>query len=276
MCKNLITLCLLVITIASCKKDNADPIPGDTDKPTTTPFEDIRLKDIIIPRLPSPYYHFEYDQNGKMNIASFASDLIRYHVNYSDHKVSEMRNTFFNSKSGLRFLYDSTGKITTVNYLDDDGSIGKKVTLTYNGPLLTGLQREAIVNNNFVVNKTMSLSYYADSNLSELKMHYPAFEGNEEIHLVYNFSNYDNKSNVDDFSLLHNDFFDQLIFLPGVRIQKNNPMIETLKGGNDYVVEYTYEYNDKDLPVSKSGDLLFTKGTDSGKHFQLHTAYTYY
>jgi hypothetical protein len=40
------------------------------------------LKDIIYPHLPSPYYHFEYDDQGKLKLASFASDFFRYDVKY--------------------------------------------------------------------------------------------------------------------------------------------------------------------------------------------------
>jgi hypothetical protein len=51
-----------------------------------------------------------------------------------------------------------------------------------------------------------------------------------------------------------NAFFDHLVLLPGVQLQKNNPRKETLTGNTgNYTVNYTYTYNDKDLPLFKTG-----------------------
>jgi hypothetical protein len=41
------------------------------------------------------------------------------------------------------------------------------------------------------------------------------------------FEQYDNKVNVDGFSLIHDDFFDHLVLLPGVQLQKGNPGRQT-------------------------------------------------
>jgi hypothetical protein len=84
-----------------------------------------------------------------------------------------MKNIFGNNNS-LRFLYDNSGRIISVNYLNDDGSVFRSVTLDYNGPMLIGLQREELSGNDFSINKTLSMSYDTDSNLSELKVFYPA------------------------------------------------------------------------------------------------------
>jgi len=276
MNKIILIFCGLFFTIASCKKNNTDPLPGDTGNTTGTPSEMAGLKDIIYPHLPSPYYHFEYDDQGKLKLASFASDFFRYDVKYLDQRIIEMKNIFGNNNS-LRFLYDNSGRIISVNYLNDDGSVFRRVNLDYNGPMLIGLQREELSGNDFSINKTLSMSYDTDSNLSELKVFYPAFNGNEATNLVYHFSQYDTKTNVDGFSLLHTEFFEQLILLPGVRLQKNNPMKETLTGdGNNYIVDYTYTYNSNDLPLTKAGDLVFTSGRDTGKHFNVNAFYSYY
>ncbi len=276
MNKMILFFCGLLFAIASCKKNNTDPLPGDISHPVSTPSEIAGLKDIIYPRLPSPYYHFEYDDKGMLKTASFASDFFRYDVKYQDGRIYEMKNIFGNS-NGLRFLYDKAGKIISVIYLNNEGLVYRRVSLDYTGPLLVGLQREDLKGNDFIVSKTITLSYYADSNLSDLKVFYPAFEGSKAINLDYQYSQYDKKVNVDGFSLLHTEFFEQLILLPGVRLQKNNALKETLSGsGNNYVVDYTYIYNSNDLPVSKTGDLLFTSGSDSGKHFKVDAFYSYY
>ena len=93
------------------------------------------------------------------------------------------------------------------------------------------------------------------------------------------FEQYDNKINVDDFSLLHDTYHDHLFLLQGFRLQKNNPGKETFSAGagfTAYTVSYTYTYNSDNSPSSKIGDLLFTDGSQNGQRFQTHSFYTYY
>ena len=47
-------------------------------------------RDIVIPGLPSPYYHFERDASGRITRASFASGLATYDVVYDGGRISEM------------------------------------------------------------------------------------------------------------------------------------------------------------------------------------------
>ena len=123
----------------------------------------------------------------------------------------------------------------------------------------------------------MRFSYHPDGNLFEIAYHYPATKAQPESIFTDRFEQYDNKINVDGFGLLHNEFFDHLILLSGVELQKNNPGKETRTGdGVNYTVGYTYSYNDKDAPLTKIGDLIITNGTDSGRHFQTHSVYSYY
>jgi hypothetical protein len=47
---------IAIFVLASCKKDKyISPVIPAPVIPT------VFLKDVVIPRLPSPYYHFEYD-----------------------------------------------------------------------------------------------------------------------------------------------------------------------------------------------------------------------
>ena len=78
--------------------------------------------------------------------------------------------------------------------------------------------------------------------------------------------------------MIHDDFFDHLVLLPGVVIQKNNPRVETRTGdGLTYRVEYTYGYDtDGKRPLTKSGDLEITSGDKVGQHFATSSVFTYY
>jgi hypothetical protein len=92
------------------------------------------------------------------------------------------------------------------------------------------------------------------------------------------FEGYDDKINVDDFSLVHDGIHDHLFFFFFFRVQKNNPSREslTVDGASLYVVDYTYDYNADGTPSAKKGNLLFTGGADAGKRFQTSSFYTYY
>jgi len=263
--------------LLSCKKDKGtmvdppDPIPTDPPAPT------IFLKDIVIPNLPSPYYHFEYNADGKAVFSSFASDLFRYNIIYGENKIMEMRNNLAFGSDTLRYFYDNAGRVAAVNYIDLTGRLYIKVFLTYDGPKLIKLERWRLLGVNFVLNKSMTLSYYADGNLREIIDHRPAVNGQVESTSIDRFEEYDDKINVDGFSLIHNDFFDHVILLPGVQIQKNNPLREVVTGdGTNYVVDYTYLYNDKKAPVTKTGNMVFTNGTNAGSTFETKSMFSYY
>ena len=65
---------------------------GDAGITAPPPPESVLLKDIVIPNLPSPYYHFEYDADGKVSLVSFASGLTSYDVIYASGRISALRN----------------------------------------------------------------------------------------------------------------------------------------------------------------------------------------
>ncbi len=102
------------------------------------------------------------------------------------------------------------------------------------------------------------------------------FPGQDEVTYVSRFEQYDDKVNTDAFWLIH-DTNDHLFLLPGVQLQKNNPrkLIRT-GGGNDYTIDYTYTYNDRNAPLTKTGDAIFTSGPNAGQRWQANAAYNYY
>jgi hypothetical protein len=273
---NFLLLLMMGAMLFSCRKDKGaidQPLPGPQDPPEPTIF----LKEIVIPNLPSPYYHFEYNPAGKTIVSSFASDLFRFDIIYNGNKIQEMRNNLAFGSDTLRYFYDNAGRVTAVNDIDPTGRLYIKFLFTYEGQQLVKLERWRLLGNTFVLNKTMTLSYYADGNLREIVDHRPSVNGQVESTGIDRFEDYDDKINVDGFSLIHNDFFDQVILLPGVTIQKNNPRKEIFTGdGANYVVEYTYLYNDNKAPLTKTGNGTFTTGTNAGTSFETQSMFSYY
>ena len=44
----------------------------------------------------------------------------------------------------------------------------------------------------------------------------------------------------------------------------------------NYEVDYTYDYNDKNVPLSKSGDMTVTAGPNTGQRIQIGPQFSYY
>lgn len=273
-------LLFLAVTIMfSCKKEkqSIDQPSSPPPSPMPLPSPTLRIKDVVIAHLPSPFYHFEYNAAGKVSFVSYASDFSRYDVSYNGDKISEMRNNILVNKDRLQYFYDNAGRINTVTYADSTGQVYTRINLTYDGSKLIKMQRERKIGTDFLVNKIITMFYYADGNLLNLTVHYPAIAGQNESTYTDWYEQYDNKINAEGFSLLHDEFFDHFVFLPGVQLQKNNPGNITRTGdGNNYKVDYTYTYNDRSAPLTKSGDFVYTSGPATGQRFQLSSTYSYY
>jgi hypothetical protein len=268
--QKLVTAIAAVLVLASCGSDSAVTAPPATDA--------VLLKDIVIDRLPSPYYHFEYDASHRISAVSFASGFTNYDVAYDGDRISEVRNNIVVNHDRLVYVYDDAGRVVTIKYTDENGVVFTVLFFTYAGQQLIGLERDLRVTGGFVMDKTMSFTYDADGNLLQLTEHRPALEGlQSEATTVDRFDGYDHGINVDSFDLLHDDFFDHLVLLPGVQLQKGNPARVTHTGdGDNYTVDYAYTYDSRNRPTARSGDLLFVTGQDAGRHFQLSTAFSYY
>jgi hypothetical protein len=258
--------------LSSCKKEKLK-----IDPPTLPPPATVLIKDILINHLPSPFYHFEYNAAGKVTFVSYSSDLLRYDVIYDGDKISEMRNNILVNKDRLQYFYDNAGKVNAVWYVDSTGLVYTRINLTYDGTKLIKLERERKIGSDFIVDKIITMLYHPDGNLLDLTVYRPAMAGQIESMVNDRYEQYDNKINAQGFSLLHEEFFDHFIFLPGVQLQKNNPGKETRTGdGDNYKVDYAYTYNDRSAPLTRSGDFVFTSGSNAGQRFQLSSIYTYY
>jgi hypothetical protein len=266
-------LALTMIAIAGLSSCN-----GDMKVTAPPPQTSVLLKDIVIPNLPSPYYHFEYDGQGIVSSVSFASGFTTYNVIYAAGRISEMRNNIIVNHDRLVYVYDDAGRVAAIRETDESGVVFTVLFFTYAGDKLIGLERDLRVTGGFIIDKTMSFSYDPAGNLLELTDHRPAIDGLQpQTTVTDRFEQYDSGINVDAFGLIHNDFFDHLVLLPAVQLQKSNPRRVTRTGDADnYTVDYTYTYDAQNRPLTTRGDLAFTTGSSAGQHFQLSSDYSYY
>lgn len=274
MNKHFAIFLVIACSIAACKKENN----GDQVINQPPPAPKILLKEMVVDNLPSPYYHFDYNSTGQIVLASFASGLDIYNVTYVNGRISEMKNSGPANFDRIQYTYDNSGRVILVNYVDFNGNTRIRVVFSYDGNKLISLNRKLNINNNFVPDKSMTFTYYPDGNLSELTQHrFAAGGGQTPATYSDKFEEYDNKINADGFSLIHDDFFDNLILLPDVQLQINNPGKVTQYGdGVNYTEVYTYDYNDKNLPIAKNGQLTLLNGTDAGHVISTRSTFTYY
>ena len=271
-------LLILIATVLACNGESGTTAPSQPPPPPPPPPAPVLLRDIVVPNLPSPYYHFEYDPAGRVRTLSFASEFYTYEVRYDSDRISEMRNLTLATGTRLVYVYDDAGRVAAVKYIDSNGVTFTVLFLSYDGARLTGIERDRRVDGGFIIDKTMSLSYYADGNVRELTEHRPAIQGEQdETTTVDRFEQYDDKINVDGFSLIHDEFFDHKVLLPGVQLQKGNPARQTHTGdGTNYSVDFSYTYDGRNRPLTKAGALTFSNGPDAGKTFQTSSAFSYF
>ncbi|HJP60505.1 MAG TPA: hypothetical protein VJ865_10910, partial [Gemmatimonadaceae bacterium] len=223
--------------VVACSSDHVVAPPP----PPTGP----QLKDVTYTRLPAPYYHFEYDNDGRITTAAFASGLATYSVHYqAGGRIQDIRVSA-GTVHTLFYTYDDAGRVAMIREQDETGANVQLWFFTYQGQQLTSIERDRAVPGGYIVELTMGFLYSADGNLLTMTQHYPAIDGVQtELNLVDVFERYDDKLNVDDFDLLHPGFFDKLLLLPGVKLQKNNPGRVVRTGdGDQYTVDYTYTYD---------------------------------
>ena len=61
-------LFIVAVALLACNDEPQTTAPT----PPVPPEPPVLLREIVIPNLPSPYYHFEYDAAGRVTAVSFA------------------------------------------------------------------------------------------------------------------------------------------------------------------------------------------------------------
>lgn len=272
----LVIMCLTVLLFA-CSKEHT-PAPVEPVEPPGAPTKRVLLKDITIPHLPSPYYHFEYNADSLPTKVDFGSGYTIYDVLYKGDTISEMRNNIFVNHDTLRYFYDNAGKLTQIKFINDANVIYRNVRFSYNGNQVKEINWDRNIGNTFSIDRTLTFTFYSDGNVKTITDHRSSLNGAPAQTLMTTFEGYDDKMNVDDFSLIHDGIHDHLFLLQGFRLQKNNPKKEifTVDGSPLYTDDYTYGYNSDGTPSTKTGDFLYTGGSDAGKRFVTNSLYSYY
>jgi hypothetical protein len=268
--KQLLAAIVLTLGLFSCDKKKP---PVNPPPPSAT----VQLKDITIAGLPSPYYSFEYNFSGQVIIANYSGGIRMYDILYGGNAISELRNNTPANKDRMQYIYGINGKPELVKYFDENNLQFKRAFITFNaGGQLQKIEWERNMGIGFQAERTVSFIYYPDGNLLELTDHHHPIGSQQELSITDRFEQYDDKINQDAFSLFHANN-DHLLLLPTLKLQKNNPkkLIRTGTGIN-YTIDYTYTYNDKNTPLTKFGDVLFTSGPDAGQRFQQKVFFSYY
>ncbi len=163
-----------VLLLFSCKKEDK-PAPVE---PPVAPFKHVLLKDISIPRLPAPYYHFEYNTDSLVTKANFASGYTIYDVLYNGIMVSEMRNNIFVNHDTLRYVYDNTGKLTLIKFINTTNVVYRHAFFTYDGNLIKEIEWDhKQPDGSFFIDRTLSFSFYPDGNVKTITDHRPPTSG---------------------------------------------------------------------------------------------------
>src|SRR5678816_2981040 len=113
-----IAVVMVILAMVSCQKETVTipSVPQASNKK-------ILLKDITIPHLPSPYYHFEYNADSTVAKVSFDSGLTMYDLVYSGSRIGEMRNNIIVNHDTLRYVYDNTCLLYTSDAADERSSV---------------------------------------------------------------------------------------------------------------------------------------------------------
>jgi len=263
---------VVAVFAVACKKDHSSYLPPSAPAPK------ILLQDIIEAHLPSPYYHFEYGPDSSVVKVSFDSEFTRYDVFYSGNRISEMRNNIIVNHDTLRYIYDNAGRPAIIKFIDQTGFTYRHAFISYEGGHIDEIYWDRAEGNvGYLIDRELEFDYFPDGNVKEIRERRPAVGNSPETNWKTDYDQYDNKINVDDFALLHDGIHDHLFLLPGIKIQKNNPGKEIRTGdGINYISDFTYTYNKDGAPLTKTGDVLFTAGQQTGQRFQTTVNYTYY
>src|SRR5690349_2141331 len=100
---------LAAAAISACSGDLKTTAPPPAETPAF-------LKDVVVDRLPSPYYHFDYDAMGRITGASFASGFRIYQVAYIGGRITELRNNAVGNTDVLKYFYDDLGRVARIDY----------------------------------------------------------------------------------------------------------------------------------------------------------------
>jgi hypothetical protein len=234
----------------------------------------VLLKEIAAQALPNPYFHFVYDSLRYVKQINFAAGFNIYTVEYEHRRVKKMVNTTTGNFLLYSYRNKQVAEINEFSALTGDKIFSYRFYYNHSNQLTQVLWLDFSNGNTGNLFKKSELTYQPDGNLSIID-HYSVSAGQVTWVKTIQFSQYDDKINVDDFYLL-GDFFDTFLFLPQVKLQKNNPgkqLITAPEG--DCEIVYTYCY-DNNLPVEKTGVLWASGEGGNAEPVETTSLFNYY
>jgi hypothetical protein len=268
-----ITLSTLTCRKGDCPDTPAPPKPGP-DIPA------VKLMDMSINRLPAPYYHFTYNDSGYITQLSHASGVIFYDLTYAGKRILkiEVNKDIAADINKDRLEYEYLNELPlTIKVISKQGVLYRKCLLKFSpANQLQELSWQIDLGTGFVPEQTLSFSYYPDSNLKQIDYHNFAVGPFLENSYTDTFENYDTKTNVDGFSLLHTPLHHPVL-LPAIRLQLNNPgrVFRTGVLTATFDARYNYTYDAAGRPLTKSGPVIFRELNGTTGEFISATTYTY-
>jgi hypothetical protein len=269
-------LVFILATVFSCRKGEDTPLEIPDNPPS---FVALKLKDINIAGLPSPYYHFEYSDDKHISRFDFSNGLI-YDVTYTGDDLTLMKNNSpFGNKDSIKYHY-ANGKLRDITVVTETGLAYRRGLLTYypSGQLQKLVWELKLNNDPFAKEHSFTFTYYPDGNVKEILQEYFDIGQLPATSFTDKYENYDDKKNIDGFTLMEPGRLRFPVLIPGITLQINNVgrIVRSRGAAATFEVNYTYTYDGDGRPLTKTGDLVSTSGPDSGQHYQLQTTYAYY
>lgn len=282
--KHLLLVCFTLSMVCCRKGDYPPDMPKPSDpKPVeaSADIPSVKLKEMSVEKLPSPYYHFNYNDSGYITQVIYSSGLTTYYISYTGKKIQTIETNkdvpFDINKDKIVYEY-TNGDATLIKVIDKNGIFYRKCTLSYlSSHQLQKLTWELNPGTGFVTEQTLVFSYYTDSNLKEIAYHDFAVGPQQDRTYTERFENYDNKVNPDGFTWLHTNQHHPVL-LPTTRLQKNNPGRDIRTGAQvlTYEANYSYTYDAADRPLIKNGPVKFTEINGTTGQFESRTTFSYY
>ncbi|RYY89824.1 MAG: hypothetical protein EOO15_05030 [Chitinophagaceae bacterium] len=268
-------LLLLPAAIACSKGDDYSAPPAAVAPPSALPLPDdrseVRLRSIEESGMPGPLFSFTYDSSGYANKIVFAAGFFQYAITYANKRVAQMRNT--PDGSLLHYHYD--GALVDVIHKTDSAGVAQwdyRFTY-YAGRRLKTVEWLRDQGSGMQLQRKVEMTYDAAGELQQWK----------DFHLVngtltwlrtFVYSNYDTAVNVEGTNIFKS-FFEDVLYLPSVRLQLHNPHQVTILGAtNDFQIDYTYTYQEH-RPVTRDGIMRQVRG-GTANPIALRSVYTYF
>lgn len=231
------------------------------------------LKEMVTQSLPSPLYRFDYTDSGVTTDINYASGFYIYELQWENKRLRRMINTF--NQNALIYTY-SNGRIMNIREVRTNNTTAWHYAFTYDNNQVKEIRwyRISPTGTDSILFRKVVLAFHSNGNLSRYD-DYRDIAGTLEWIQSVHYDTYDNGKNVDDFNLLK-EVDDNLLYLPGIRLQLNNSKNIRITGvQNDYEITNSWQYQDG-VPVLKQSKRKQVRGSNAGMELTSNTTYSYY